>query len=79
MDRDGTKDGFDLELTRAVSDAVRLPVIASGGAGNAGHLVEAVTAGRAEAALAASIFHFGETSIADVKAALAAAGVEVRR
>ncbi|MDQ6636210.1 MAG: imidazole glycerol phosphate synthase subunit HisF [Candidatus Dormibacteraeota bacterium] len=79
MDRDGTKEGFDLDLTRAVSEAVRLPVIASGGAGSAQHLVEAVTTGRAEAALAASIFHFGEISIGQVKAALAEAGVEVRR
>jgi len=79
MDCDGTKEGFDLELTRAVSEAVRLPVIASGGAGSAQHLVAAVTTGQAEAALAASIFHFGEISIGQVKAALAEAGVEVRR
>jgi imidazole glycerol-phosphate synthase subunit HisF len=78
MDRDGTREGFDLELTAAVSAAVRLPVIASGGAGSAAHLVEAVTAGGAEAVLAASIFHFGELSIAGVKRELAAAGVEVR-
>lgn len=79
MDRDGTQAGYDLELTRAVSDAVRLPVIASGGAGGAGHLYEALTAGRAEAALAASIFHFGEVTIAQVKDELARRGVEVRR
>jgi cyclase len=78
MDRDGTRDGYDLELTAAVSAAVRLPVIASGGAGSAAHLVEALTAGGAEAALAASIFHFGELSIAGVKRELAAAGLEVR-
>ncbi|HVB76764.1 MAG TPA: imidazole glycerol phosphate synthase subunit HisF [Candidatus Nitrosotalea sp.] len=78
MDRDGTKDGYDLELLRAVTEAVRLPVIASGGAGNAEHMVEALAAG-AEAALAASIFHFGQVSIAEVKAALAGAGLEVRR
>jgi imidazole glycerol-phosphate synthase subunit HisF len=79
MDRDGTRDGYDLELTRAISDAVRLPVIASGGAGTAEHLRQAVSEGGAEAALAASIFHFGELSIADVKEHLAAAGIEVRR
>ena len=79
MDRDGTRDGYDLELTRAVSDAVRLPVIASGGAGGAGDMRRALTEGGAEAALAASIFHFGELSIAGVKDDLAAAGVEVRR
>lgn len=79
MDRDGTYDGYDLALTRAVSDAVRLPVIASGGAGQASHLLEALTEGRAEAALAASIFHFGELTIAGVKEYLAGRGVEVRR
>lgn len=79
MDRDGTQDGYDLELTRAVSFAVRLPVIASGGAGSADHMYEALTAGRAEAALAASIFHFGAVSIDDVKQALAAKGLEIRR
>lgn len=78
MDRDGTKDGYDLELTRAVSDAVSVPVIASGGAGSAAHMVEALTQGHADAALAASIFHFRETTIAEVKAQLAAAGVTVR-
>jgi imidazole glycerol-phosphate synthase subunit HisF len=79
MDRDGTLDGYDLELTRAVSDAVRLPVIASGGAGNARHLYEALTTGGAEAVLAASIFHFGQLSIDAAKAELAARGLEVRR
>jgi cyclase len=79
MDRDGTKDGFDLDLTAAVSRAVRLPVIASGGAGSARHLYEALTVGGAEAALAASIFHFGELSIAEVKEELAASGLEIRR
>ena len=77
MDRDGTRDGYDLELTAAVAEAVRLPVIASGGAGGAEHMRAALEAG-AEAALAASIFHFGEVSIADVKKHLAAAGLEVR-
>ena len=78
MDSDGTHAGYDLALTRAVSDAVRLPVIASGGAGSAGHMYEALTEGGAEAALAASIFHFGEVSIRDVKRELAARGLEVR-
>jgi imidazole glycerol-phosphate synthase subunit HisF len=79
MDRDGTQDGYDLELTAAVSRAVRLPVIASGGAGRARHMYEALTAGGAEAALAASIFHFGELTIAAVKEELAASGLEIRR
>jgi cyclase len=79
MDRDGTHDGYDLELTSAISSAVRLPVIASGGAGNATHICEALTSGGAEAALAASIFHFGELSIASVKEELARRGVEMRR
>jgi cyclase len=79
MDRDGTYDGFDLSLTSAVSRAVRLPVIASGGAGSAAHMAEALTEGGAEAALAASIFHFGEVTIAAVKEELAARGLEVRR
>lgn len=78
MDRDGTKQGFDLELTQAVVDATNVPVIASGGVGNVEHLVEGITVGRADAVLAASIFHFGEVSIAAAKAALAAAGVTVR-
>jgi cyclase len=79
MDRDGTHDGYDLELTSAISSAVRLPVIASGGAGNVADIYEALTGGGAEAALAASIFHFGELSIASVKEELARRGVEVRR
>lgn len=79
MDTDGTHAGYDLELTRAVSGAVRLPVIASGGAGSAQHMFEALTEGGAEAALAASIFHFGEVAIRDVKRDLAARGLEVRQ
>ncbi|HSJ28321.1 MAG TPA: imidazole glycerol phosphate synthase subunit HisF [Acidimicrobiia bacterium] len=79
MDADGTKDGFDLELTRAVSDAVEVPVIASGGAGHASHCVEAVTLGGASAVLAASIFHRREIEIDEVKRAMTAAGIPVRR
>ncbi len=78
MDRDGTKDGFDIELTRAISDAVSVPVIASGGVGNLDHLVEGVLEGHASAVLAASIFHFGEYSIAQAKLAMEAAGIPVR-
>jgi cyclase len=78
MDRDGTKAGFDLELTRAVSRAVGVPVIASGGAGRLDHLVEAVREGQADAVLAASIFHFKESSIAEAKAHMAAAGLAMR-
>ena len=78
MDRDGTRDGFDLKLTRAVSDAVSVPVIASGGAGTAGHLAEAVTDGGASAVLAASIFHYGDAAIAEVRRALRDAGIPVR-
>jgi len=78
MDRDGVKSGYDLDLTRAVSDAVEVPVIASGGVGNAQDLVDGVTKGHASAVLAASIFHFGEVSIAQAKAALAAAHIPVR-
>lgn len=78
MDRDGTKDGFDLALTRAISDAVDVPVIASGGVGNLDHLVAGVREGGADAVLAASIFHFGTYTIAEAKAHMAAAGVEVR-
>lgn len=78
MDRDGTRDGFDLALTRAIADAVRIPVIASGGVGGVEHLAEGIIEGHADAVLAASIFHFGEHSIADAKAAIAAAGVTVR-
>ena len=78
MDRDGTRDGYDLELTRAIADAVDIPVVASGGVGNLQHLVEGVTQGQASAVLAASIFHFGEASIADAHAALRAAGLAAR-
>jgi cyclase len=78
MDRDGVKSGYDLELTRAVADAVQVPVIASGGVGNTQDLVDGVTKGHASAVLAASIFHFGEVSIAQAKAALAAAGLPTR-
>lgn len=78
MDRDGTRAGFNLPLTRAVSDAVPVPVIASGGVGTLDHLVEGVTEGGASAVLAASIFHFGEHTIAEAKAHMAAAGVAVR-
>jgi len=78
MDRDGTRDGFDLGLTRAVSEAINLPVIASGGVGNLDHLVEGATYGLADAVLAASIFHFGEFTVAQAKHHLAARGVSVR-
>jgi len=78
MDRDGVKSGYDLELTRAVSDAVQVPVIASGGVGKVQDLVDGVTKGHASAVLAASIFHFGEVSIAQATAALAAAGLPTR-
>jgi cyclase len=78
MDRDGTKDGFDIELTRAVTDACGIPVIASGGVGNLDHLVEGVTDGGADAVLAASIFHFGEFTVAQAKERLTAAGITVR-
>jgi len=78
MDRDGTREGFDLALTRAVADAVPVPVIASGGVGNLQHLADGVTQGGADAVLAASIFHFGEYTIAQAKAHMAACGVPVR-
>ncbi len=78
MDRDGTREGFDLELTRAVVDAVGIPVVASGGVGDLSHLVDGAVVGGADAVLAASIFHFGEYTIADAKHALSAAGVTVR-
>lgn len=78
MDRDGAKSGYDTALLRAVSDAVGVPVIASGGAGTAQHLVEAVRDGRADAVLAASIFHWGEVTLGEAKAALATAGLPVR-
>ncbi|MDH7485071.1 MAG: imidazole glycerol phosphate synthase subunit HisF [Anaerolineae bacterium] len=79
MDRDGTQDGYDLELTRAVAEAVSIPVIASGGAGRLEHFHQALTEGQASAALAASLFHYRQLSIAEVKAYLAARGVPVRR
>ena len=78
MDRDGTRAGFNLPLTRAVADAVSIPVIASGGVGTLDHLVEGVTEGHASAVLAASIFHFGHHTIAEAKAHMKAAGVPVR-
>ena len=78
MDRDGVKSGYDLELTRAVSDAVSVPVIASGGVGKVQDLVDGVTKGHASAVLAASIFHFGEVSVAQAKAALKNAGLPIR-
>ena len=78
MDRDGTRDGYDLELTRAIADAVNIPVVASGGVGNLDHLVAGVREGHASAVLAASIFHFGQYSIADAHAALRAAGLPAR-
>jgi len=78
MDRDGTKEGFDVPVTAAVSSTVGVPVIASGGAGTVAHMVEGITDAGADAVLAASIFHFGELTIAEVKAAMAAAGITVR-
>lgn len=79
MDRDGTRDGYDLALTRAIADAVWVPVVASGGVGNLDHLVEGVTKGHASAVLAASIFHFGQHSIAQAHDALRQAGLPVRK
>ena len=78
MDRDGTKLGFDITLTRAVSDSVPVPVVASGGVGNLDHMVEGIRSGRASAVLAASIFHFGTYTISETKAHMAAAGIPVR-
>ncbi len=78
MDRDGTRAGFDLELTRAVADAVDVPVIASGGVGTLDHLADGVTVGGADAVLAASIFHYGEHTVAEAKAVMAARGIPVR-
>lgn len=78
MDRDGAKDGFDIALTRAVSEAVAVPVIASGGAGGPAHLAEAVLRGKADAVLAASIFHFGEYTLAEAKRHMQQEGIEVR-
>ena len=79
MDRDGAKTGYDLALLKAITSAVSVPVIASGGAGNAQHMVDAVVAGGADAVLAASIFHFGEVAIGEVKQAMAGAGIPVRQ
>ena len=78
MDRDGTKSGFNLPLTRAISDAVDVPVIASGGVGNLQHLVDGVIEGKADAVLAASIFHFGEYTVREAKVYMAERGIEVR-
>ena len=78
MDRDGTRNGFDLDLTRNISEAVRIPVIASGGVGTLEHLAEGIIEGKADAVLAASIFHFGEYTIAEAKQVMAARGIEVR-
>ena len=78
MDADGTKNGYDLEITRAVSEAVTIPVVASGGAGNPDHLADAILLGKADAALAASIFHFGEYSIAETKKVMRERGIPVR-
>jgi cyclase len=78
MDRDGTREGFDLEMTRAVADAVNVPIVASGGVGTLEHLVDGIVEGGADAVLAASIFHFGEHTVAEAKAAMAAGGVTVR-
>ena len=79
MDRDGTRSGFDLELTRAVSDAVSVPVIASGGVGSLAHLADGVQQGGADAVLAASIFHYGDHTVAEAKAVMAARGIPVRQ
>ncbi|HOK03581.1 MAG TPA: HisA/HisF-related TIM barrel protein, partial [Spirochaetota bacterium] len=78
MDRDGTKDGYDLELTKAVSEAVTIPVIASGGAGNIDHLYDGFVKGKADAVLAASIFHYREISIKEVKDSLKKRGIPIR-
>ena len=78
MDRDGTKSGFDVALTRAVAEAVSVPVIASGGVGTPGHMVDGIKKGHADAVLAASIFHFGEYSVREAKQVMRAAGLPVR-
>jgi cyclase len=78
MDRDGTRAGFDLELTRDVADHIGIPVIASGGVGTLDHLAEGVLEGHADAVLAASIFHYGEHTVAEAKAVMAAAGIPIR-
>jgi cyclase len=79
MDRDGTKDGYDIDLLRAVNDVITVPLVASGGAGNLDHFSAAISEGRADAVLAASLFHFGELRVADVKEHMATAGIPVRR
>jgi cyclase len=79
MDRDGTRDGFELTVTRQISEAVDIPLIASGGVGSLEHLADGITKGGADAVLAASIFHFGEFTIPEAKDYLAARGIEVRR
>ena len=78
MDRDGTRDGYDIALTRAIADAVRIPVIASGGVGTLGHLLEGLTAGGADAVLAASIFHYGEFTVGQAKAYMSSRGIPMR-
>jgi cyclase len=78
MDRDGTRDGFDIELTRAISERVNIPVIASGGVGTLDHLVDGVLEGKADAVLAASIFHFGEHTVHEAKQYMAERGITVR-
>ena len=78
MDQDGVKNGFDIELTRAVSEAVNVPVIASGGVGNLQHVADGVTEGKADAVLAASIFHFGEHTVQEAKEHMQSQGIEVR-
>jgi len=78
MDRDGTKSGFDLALTRAVSDAVSIPVIASGGVGSLQHLADGIKSGHADAVLAASIFHYGEHTVGEAKRFMADQGISVR-
>jgi cyclase len=78
MDRDGTKDGYDLPITKAVSQAVSIPVVASGGAGHPQHLVDAIVLARADAVLAASIFHFGQYTILQAKSLMAEHGIPVR-
>ena len=78
MDCDGTKDGYDIEITKAVSEAVSIPVVASGGAGSPDHLADAILLGKADAALAASIFHFGEYTIEETKQLMAQRGIPVR-
>jgi cyclase len=78
MDRDGTRSGFDIQLTRAFSDALDVPIVSSGGVGQLGHLVEGIVDGRADAVLAASVFHYGEFTVRQAKEHLARNGIEVR-